>query len=197
MPDEIHLITEAKIGSAEAFGKLYDAHAPRIYRFILLKTGHKSDTEDLTHEVFLAAWRTIASYRAETSTPFKSWLYRIAANRVIDYYRTAKKHLSLTDILEGGTVPVELVSSAHHTLQNALHHQFEMQTIMNAMQQLTEDQQTILIMRYVEDLSPSEIAHTLGKTSGSVRLIQHRALKQLKSIMEQKIHGNQIPHQTA
>jgi RNA polymerase sigma-70 factor (ECF subfamily) len=193
--EEKELITGACKGEGACFGQLYDRHAPRIYRFIFLKTGNKNDTEDLTHEVFLAAWRTIKKYRAHENIPFTSWLYHIARNRVIDYYRTTKKTISLDEILKGNTLPVELMSEAHHTITNALHSTFEMQIIMNAVGRLNDDQQNVLIMRYVEDLSPKEIGSAIGKTASAVRVIQHRALKQLKIIIAQT-NENRIPHQT-
>lgn len=193
--EEKELITGACKGESACFGQLYDRHAPRIYRFIFLKTGNKNDAEDLTHEVFLAAWRTIETYTAQKHIPFTSWLYHIARNRVIDYYRKTKKNISLDEILQGNTLPAELVGVTHHHITNALHTKFEMQTIMNALGRLNDDQQNVLIMRYIEDLSPKEIGNAIGKTAGAVRLIQHRALKQLKTIVE-KTHENRIPYQS-
>lgn len=193
--EEKDLISGACKGENACFGQLYDRYAPRIYRFIFLKTGNKNDTEDLTHEVFLAAWRTIKTYNAHEHIPFTSWLYRIARNRVIDYYRTTKKNISLDEILQGNTLPAELVSATDHSITNALHTKFEMQTIINALGRLNDNQHNVLIMRYIEDLSPEEIGNAIGKTAGAVRLIQHRALKQLKTIIE-KTNENRIPYQS-
>lgn len=193
--EEKELIIGACKGESACFGKLYDLHAPRIYRFIFLKTGNKNDTEDLTHEVFLAAWRTIKTYSAQEHIPFTSWLYHIARNRVIDYYRKTKKNISLDEILKGNTLPAELVSTTHHSIMNALHTKFEMQAIINAIGRLNDDQQNVIIMRYVEDLSSEEIGNAIGKTAGAVRLIQHRALKQLQIIIKER-HGQRIPYQT-
>lgn len=193
--EEKDLIINARKGDSNSFGQLYDRHAPRIYRFIFLKIGDKNNTEDLTHEVFLSAWRTIGTYNTQEHIPFTSWLYHIARNRVIDYYRTTKKNISLDEILKGNTLPVEFVSAAHHTIPNALNAKFEMRVIMNGLKDLNDDQQNILIMRYIEDLSPKEIGIALGKTPGAVRLIQHRALKQLKIVIEQT-NGKRIPYPT-
>lgn len=90
MKEEERLIKEAQSGKAEAFGKLYDDHISRIYRFILLKVSRKTDAEDITHQVFLSAWQNIRSYKIQ-GNPFSSWLYKIAHNAVIDFYRTQKK----------------------------------------------------------------------------------------------------------
>ena len=89
---EEDLINKAKNRDSEAFGLLYDQYLPAIYRFILLKTSHKVTAEDLTHQVFLNAWQNIENYQSR-GFPFSSWLYRIANNAVIDYYRTDKNIL--------------------------------------------------------------------------------------------------------
>ncbi len=192
---EKNLIEGAQNGVAEDFGTLYDLFAPRIYRFIFLKLGAVSDAEDLTHEVFLAAWRTIKGYRIG-STPFTSWLYRIASNRIIDWYRTQKKNVSLDEIIAGGSLPVELVSAGGSGLMKALTHKFELQAIMRALKSLSDDQQDVIIMRYVDDLTPEETGEAMGKTAGAVRLIQHRAIKQLKKMIEEN-HEQPIPRTTA
>ena len=90
MKEEPELIKKAKNRNPEAFGLLYDQYLPAIYRFILLKIGDKVTTEDLAHQVFLSAWQNIENYQTQ-GFPFSSWLYRIAHNAVIDYYRTGKK----------------------------------------------------------------------------------------------------------
>lgn len=193
--EEKKLITSACGGDSECFGKLYDLYAPRMYRFIFLKTGHKGDTEDLLHEVFLSAWKNIGSYRPQSAIPFTSWLYQIARNRVIDYYRTHKQTLSLDDIIKTDALPIELMSSGHGMLAQTINQKLELEGVMRALKFLPDEYQTILIMRYIEDLSPQEIASAIGKTSGAVRVLQHRALRQLKKNIEQS-HERRIPHQT-
>jgi RNA polymerase sigma-70 factor, ECF subfamily len=192
---EKSLIEGAQKGNAEDFGALYDLYAQRIYRFVFLKTGTASDAEDLTHEVFLAAWRTMKGYRIGT-TPFTSWLYRIASNRVIDWYRTQKKNISLDEIMAGGSLPIELVSAGGSNLVKALAHKFELQAVMGALASLSDDQQDVIIMRYVDDMTPEETGEAMGKTAGAIRLIQHRAIKQLKKMIEET-HGQPIPRTTA
>ncbi len=192
---EKSLIEGAQRGDAEDFGTLYDLYAHRIYRFVFLKTGVVSDAEDLTHEVFLAAWRTIKAYRIGSS-PFTSWLYRIAGNRVIDWYRTQKKNISLDEIMAGGSLSIELVSAGGSNLVKALAHKFELQAVMGALRGLSDDQQNVIIMRYVEDLTPEETGEAMGKTAAAVRLIQHRAIKQLKKTIEET-HEQPIPRTTA
>ncbi len=182
------LIESAQNGDSAAFGQLYDRYAERIYRFIFLKTGQKGDSEDLLHEVFLAGWRTIGSYELRGGIPLTSWLYRIAGNRVIDWYRTRKGNSSLDEMTENNTLPVELASTGHTALLEALDRGLAMDAVMKGIRSLNDTEQTVLLMRYVEDLSPEETALAVGKTAGAVRLIQHRAIAKLKKKLE-------VPHE--
>src|SRR3989344_5860742 len=97
MDGEDKLIKRAIRGGASAFGSLYDYYQPKIYGFVLIKVGRREDAEDLTHQVFLSAFLNVKSYK-DMGHPFSSWLYRIARNQVIDFYRTRKKEASLEQI---------------------------------------------------------------------------------------------------
>lgn len=174
--DEQKLIQKAQKGDQEAFGALYDHYLPRIYRFVLLKVGRREDAEDLTHHVFLSAWEHLHRYE-HRGFPFSSWLYRIASNAVIDHYRTARHHQDIA------TVPEETLAESDDT-EVTVDTAIAGNRVRAALLKLEPDQQNVLIMRFIEDLSNKEIAETLGKTEGAVRVIQHRALKQLKKITE-------------
>jgi RNA polymerase sigma-70 factor (ECF subfamily) len=194
--EEIELIRKAKQGDAAAFGTIYDRHVTRIYRFILLKLGNPGDAEDLTHEVFLAAWRTIGNYEERNGIRPVSWLYRIAGNRVIDHYRSKKYPVSLDELIAGNALPMELVTSGSANLAKALSHKMDFQEVMMAVRDLTDDQQNVIIMRFVEDLTPEETGQAMGKSAAAVRLIQHRALEKLRKSMEHR-HEEQVNRRTA
>jgi len=173
---EANLIKQAKKGDSDAFGQLYDHYLPKIYRYILLKVSHREEAEDLTHEVFVSAWENIDSYKSQ-GFPFSTWLYHIAKNKVIDFYRTHKTHLAL-----------DAVDESWFKVAGAIEHQTDVAIsfakIKSAMSKLSDDAQDVLIMRFVDDLSHKEIAQALQKSEGAVRLIQHRALQQLKELLE-------------
>lgn len=196
LDEEIGLIRKAKNGDAEAFGVLYDRYVTRIYRFVLLKLGNPGDAEDLTHEVFLAAWRTIRNYEERGGIRIVSWLYRIAGNRVIDHYRSEKRNISLDELIAENGLPIELVTSASAGLMKALSHKMDFQEVMGAVQGLTGDQQDVIIMRFVEDLTPEETGQAMGKSAAAIRLIQHRALEKLKRVLKPS-HEEQINRRTA
>ncbi|MEK7520479.1 MAG: sigma-70 family RNA polymerase sigma factor, partial [Patescibacteria group bacterium] len=174
---EKEIVERAKGGEAEAFGALYDHYQPKIYRFVLLKTSHKETAEDLTHQAFLAAWQNIHKF-SHRGFPFGSWLYQIAKNSVIDHYRAAKPTTPLENV-------AELISSSVNHEERA-DSRLKIQSVYEALKQLSGDHQDVIIMRFIEELSPGEIAKALGKTEGAVRVMQHRALSALKNTLKEK-----------
>jgi len=176
LDNENKLIKRAKRGDGEAFRALYDHYVSAIYRFVLLKVGHKRDAEDLTHDVFLSAWQNIGSYRLR-GLPFSSWLYRIARNRVIDHYRTRKVGISINDVDE------RLLGVIDHVERDA-DRAISFARVVSCFEKLSPDQKDVTILRFIDELSHREIAQALGKSEGAVRLIQHRALRALQLLLE-------------
>jgi len=173
---EDKIIKKAIEGESSAFGELYDHYQPRIYRFILIRVSRREEAEDLTHQVFLNAWKNMPSYESR-GLPFSSWLYRISRNLIIDFYRTRKEDLSVEE------VPLEKLgidSSLHATIENKL----EAARLMQAMQELKPEHQEIIILRFIEECSIAEAASALNRSQGAVKLLQHRALNKLKTILK-------------
>lgn len=170
---EINLIREAQDGDHSSFGKLYDHYISPIYRFVMVKVNHKPDAEDLTHEVFLSAWQNLKGYKFQ-GFPFSSWLYQIARNKVIDHYRTKKNHSSIDEVDEN---LFEIVGA----LEGGLDKSIALETVKEAIASLSPDQQDVIVMKFIEDLSNEEIAAALKKSDGAVRLLQHRAVNNLKA----------------
>jgi len=173
MKEEQELVKKAQKGEPDAFGVLYNKHLTPIYRFILLKVGNRADAEDLSHQVFLNAWQNIKSYRFQ-GFPFSSWLYKIASNAVIDHWRTKKSNISIDLVAEN-------FLSDSPELGNLLDQKRDVETIRVVLTKLEPEQQNVLIMKFVNELSNKEIAHVLGKSEGAVRVIQHRAIKRLRT----------------
>lgn len=173
---EQKLIELAIGGKSSAFGSLYDYYQPKIYRFVLIKVSHREEAEDLTHQVFMNAWENIRTYK-NLGFPFSSWLYRIARNQVIDRYRTKKQELYLFDIdpdyfseLEG--------------IEKNTDERLELERVTRTIKKLRRDYQDIIIMRFVEELSLKEIAASIDKSEGAVKLMQHRAIKELQELLK-------------
>lgn len=167
------LLARAVHGDAEAFGLLYRQHLARVYRFVRYRVDDPHEAEDLTETVFLKVWEALPAYR-QTGLPWTAWLFRIAANTVIDYYRTHHAHTELEEALPAeGLELLDRVSLGEERGQVRL-----------ALQQLPPDQQRLLWLRFVDGLSHAEVACILGKTEGNVRVMQHRALAALAKLLE-------------
>jgi RNA polymerase sigma-70 factor (ECF subfamily) len=91
---EEELVRRAQKRDPEAFNQLYEEHFDRIYRYLVLKIGDRTEAEDLTQQVFLKALESIASY-SWRGVPFSAWLFRIAHNQVVDYFRKMSKRKAI------------------------------------------------------------------------------------------------------
>lgn len=173
--EEKLLIMNAIDGEASAFGLLYDKYQPRIYRFIYLKVGHREEAEDLCHQVFLSAWQNISNYKFKGFS-FSAWIYSIARNKAIDYYRTKKTHQNIDD--------VQIIIDAGPNLD--LDDKIEKENLKKAIAKLSQAEQDIIILRFVEDLALKETAEILNISQILARVRQHRAIKNLKKILNEK-----------
>ncbi|OGE84494.1 MAG: hypothetical protein A3B23_02375 [Candidatus Colwellbacteria bacterium RIFCSPLOWO2_01_FULL_48_10] len=179
LEDEKQLIERAKGGEGQAFGLLYDHYLPRIYRFVLLKVSHREEAEDLTHLAFLKAWENIEKY-SDLGFPFGSWLYHISRNIIIDHYRSSSHSAGETNIDD----LAESLQDEQEPLETKIDRKLALSEIAKAIAQLKDVEQDVIIMRFVDDLPHEEVAKAIGKTEGAVKLIQHRAVKNLKKILE-------------
>lgn len=179
LANEQQLVLQAQAGNAEAFGQLYDAYMERIYRFIYFRVEDQQTAEDLTSQVFLRAWNNLDRFRLG-KTPYLAWLYTIAHNAVIDHYRTRKPTAALDD--------VRLSQPDHaESVENNIDFEVEMQSIKVAMQTLTDDQQQVLTLKFIEGMTNDQIARHLGKREGAVRALQMRGLRALARQLEEKM----------
>ena len=173
---ELELIQRAVSGDPDAFAALYDFYVEQIYRFVLFRVGDEQTAEDLTSQVFLKAWDNLSSYQIR-GLPFKAWLFRIARNSVIDYYRTYKETMPLEPSALTKPDPAAEVS-------DQVEQQLQAEELRLALQQLTEDQRQVLTLRFIEGLSTEEVANVLGKRQGAIRALQMRGLQALAEIIE-------------
>ncbi len=178
MEGEKNLVEKARKGNSEAFGALYDYYLPRIYRFVLFKVSHKQQAEDITQHAFMKAWEGMRGYKPQ-GHPFGSWLYRIARNSVIDYYRKNELQVDIEEV-SPETLGID------NSLITRLEVKFEWEKVMGAIGALSEVEQEVLIMRFVEDLPHDEVARAVNKSESAVKVIQHRALKKLKTTLSKK-----------
>ena len=113
------LVERAASGDTEAFGRLYDVYADRIYRHIYYRTSNMEDARDLTQEVFIKAWQGLPKYK-RTKTPFLGWLFTISHNRIVDYYRTKRDYAYLNnEIIMEDNKKNELFASYYSEAESA------------------------------------------------------------------------------
>ena len=177
--NERQLVLQAQAGNSQAFGQLYDAYMERIYRFVYFRVEDQQTAEDITSQVFLKAWSNLDRFQF-SRTPYLAWLYTIAHNAVIDHYRTRKVTTALDD--------VQLSQPDHsEVVENDIDLTTEMRSVKSALQTLTDDQQKVLTLKFIEGMSNNEIARQLGKREGAIRALQMRGLQALAKQLEEKM----------
>jgi len=175
------ILAKAKKGEQAAFGEIYNLYFKKIYRFIFYRVGHKEAAEDLAEEVFLKAFTKIAS--VSENGAFTGWLYQIARNQVIDYYRSKKLTISLDEIentLEYESNVIDVVNLEQ-----------QQKVLLKLIKELLPEQQIVLKLKFFEDLENSEIAEMLHKSEGAIRVIQHRGITRLQELIK-KLRKNNL-----
>jgi len=162
------------------FSKIYDRYIERIYRFISLKVSSVEIAEDLTSETFLRGWKVFKDDQKTIENP-QAFLYRIARNLVVDFYRDKNK----TQIVSTEYVQIE---DPRPNLEEKAKLGSDMKMIQQALSSLKENYQNVIIWRYLDDLPVGEVAKLMGKSEETTRVTLHRALKALRNRLNQDIH---------
>lgn len=172
--DELNnLLNKAQSGDREAFGLIYDEYSQKIYKFIFFRTSHKEVAEDILSETFVKAWQKIS--QINSSKALSAWLYQVAKNNIIDYYRLKKEFVALEE--------VEDVLEDAQNLVEALNLSLEQTKLLDLLSQLPKEQAAVIKYKYLEELENIEIAHIMNKTEGAIRVLQHRAIQHLKELL--------------
>ena len=167
-----NLVTQAISGDVEAFGELYTNHVTKIYRYVYYNVHDKEHAEDITQEVFLKAWKAIGSCRGKEKT-FSSWLYRIAHNLIIDKLRKSQKQSSRE---------AELPEDIRDT-SDRMEISLEQRDLLKVIDVLSPNQRQVIVMKFIEEMDNREIAETMGKSTGAIRILQMRALETLRKTL--------------
>ncbi len=174
MQDEESLVRRAKEHDEAALTQLYEENFGKIYRYIVLKTGDRTEAEDMTQQVFLKAFKSISGYRSKGS-PFSSWLFRIAHNQVVDHWRKRSKRT---------TVPLEetLVGSSSNPSADT-ERKMDIESLVAATRRLTSLQREVVSLRFAGGLSVAEVAKSMGKNEGAIKALQHSAIVSLRKMV--------------
>ena len=172
------LVDAARAGDEAALSELYTLYFPRVYRYILARTGNTYDAEDLAEEVFIRVLDAIERFQWREA-PFSAWLFRIAHNAVISQRRKDGARGRPAPLTEGLSVgsqgPAELVEN-----------RLVLNEVMRAAQGLPDAQRQVISLRFAAGLSVAETARAMGKGEGNVKVIQHKAIAKLREMLGQK-----------
>lgn len=170
------VIIRAQNGEASAVGRLYQHLSESVYRYLYYRVGDRHAAEDLTGEVFLRMIQALPNYQPQL-VPFRAWVFQIARNLAVDHFRrlSVRNHRPLDDALEAGNTPLERAAELSITSDS----------LRDALNELGDDQRDVIILRFVAEMPIAETAATLGKSESAVKALQHRALKTLRSRLEE------------
>lgn len=173
------ILARVKKGNTQDFGVLYLRYVDKIYRYLFFRVGQNKDTaEDLTQVVFLKGFEKIKTFDEKKGT-LQSWFFRIAHNSLVDHYRSTLVKNPLSDNL-----------ASDENLEEEVQNKMDIENIQKSLDFLTPEQKEVILMRFVEDMSYSEISKVLAKNESAVRAIQYRALKVLKNkFKNHKLHS--------
>lgn len=168
--EELNLIKDCQNGNLASFSKLYDLYLDKIYRFIYYRVSHKETAEDLSSQTFLKALKAIDSADFSEKN-FSAWIYKIAYNLIIDYYRSDKKEMELDKVLN--------LSTKGSLLEEADKNR-KIELIKKAMTFLSPKQRDVIIMRVWDELTYKEISAISGNSEENCKVIFSRAVLKLK-----------------
>ena len=165
--DERALIEAAQADPAR-FVEVYDRYVDRVYAYVSRRAGSRAVAEDITSEVFRQALANLPRFEWR-GVPFAAWLYRMAANRVADYWSRQGR--------ESQEPPPDLPDErVHEELERRI-------SLLQLVDRLPDLQRRVIEMRFVEDKSVRDVATMLDRTEGAVKQLQFRALENLRKGM--------------
>ncbi|HEY52217.1 MAG TPA: sigma-70 family RNA polymerase sigma factor [Caldilineae bacterium] len=181
MTDQISLLEQARKRDPTALAQIYDTYATKIYAYIYRHVGDAHRAEDLTSAVFLKMLEALDKNKFARDA-LQSWLYRIAHNIIVDDVR--KRQRRPTSALHDG-----LALPPESTPDYMVTQRLQSEELLQAINQLTEDQRTVIILRFGEGLTAPQVANILDKTEEAVRALQRRGLANLRKQYAQNDRG--------
>ncbi|UCD18726.1 MAG: RNA polymerase sigma factor [candidate division WOR-3 bacterium] len=171
-----NLIEEGKHGNDAALGRLCAYIYSHVYAFLFYRVSHQEDAEDLTSEVVLKIIKALKKQRGN----FHAWMYRIAKNRLVDYYRqrAVRQEVSLTDMPQKEVVGTGDLSKQILTKEK----------LRKGLEKLTEEQKQVIVLKFIQGYNNQEVADIVGKSVGAVKVLQFRALRAMREYFSRRGH---------
>lgn len=175
MPEEQELLKRATQLDIQALAEIYDIYSLGLYHYSMRLLGDTTLAEDCVAETFSRFLKTLRE-RGGPREHLQAYLYRIAHNWIADFYRRHEETSELSDAVRSeADIPEEEAAKRIRQTQ-----------VRKAIRELTPNQQQVISLKYLEEWSNEEIARALKKPVGAVKSIQHRALKSLQRLLEEK-----------
>jgi RNA polymerase sigma-70 factor (ECF subfamily) len=171
---DAELIQRSQAGDERAFVALYEQYQPAVYTYLYYRLGDGMLAEDLTAEVFIRLLDRLATLDV-AERPLLAWLYTIAANLATDHYRRNGRYQWLPLDEERDRQEADMSHSADRRMAQ--------ETVAKALNQLTDEQRQVVLLKFVEGRSNAEVGAILGKNEGSIKSLQHRALAALRRVL--------------
>jgi RNA polymerase sigma-70 factor (ECF subfamily) len=172
----IALVELARTGDKEAFGQLYDHYHVSVFRFLYYRVGSTTLAEDLTAETFFRALRSMNSFRWQ-GKDFGAWLMTIARNLAADHFKAGRTRLEQT------TEDMQTLDSTTDGPEGEVLASLTNEALVAALADLPPEQRDCLVMRFLEGLSIAETADILGRSSGAVKQLQLRGVRNLAKLL--------------
>jgi RNA polymerase sigma-70 factor (ECF subfamily) len=169
------LVARARDGEAEAFGCLYRRYVDPIYRYLFARLGESKEAEDLTEDVFFRAFQALGTYH-ERGWPFSAFLYQVAKNVLIDYYRRQKPEV-------GFGIPEPALESLRPLDEHVIRDE-QIRELRRAMEEIPLNYREVIILRIILAMPTSVVANWMNLTEGATRVLLHRALASLRGKLQ-------------
>jgi len=172
---EQELVEKAKTDNL-AFEQLYNLYFPKIYGFVYKRVGQKQICEDIVSEVFMKVFTNLKDYQNQGMS-FGCWVYKIATNKLIDYYRTGKRKLIV------GVERLENIGSKENVGEQTAN-KMELEKAQVVIQTLPENYQQIINLKFFAELNNQEIAKIMKISENNAGVLIFRALKKFREEYE-------------
>ena len=172
---EREIVERARSGDRDSLAELYDQYFPRIYHYVLARTGNPAEAEDVTEDIFVRMLSGIGRFEWRQA-PFAAWLFRIARNQLVS-------HLRRNGVRRGETRIPESMADNTPDPFTQVDTKLSFDRVLEVSQALPNAQREVIWLRFAAGLSVGDTARVLGKREGNVKVLQHHAIARLRKLL--------------